>query len=87
MQFAITHPHAKTAVSLAALDHPQRGHVNLVLRETRTPRSLYTLARVLRAAQLVDEMQAADLRRSLDAKHAADSAAILGRLAAVSATA
>lgn len=55
-----SHPHAVAAVQLAEIDRPKRVHVNLVLRETRTPRSLYTLARVLRAAQLVDEMEKID---------------------------
>lgn len=56
----LTHPHAQTAVQLAAIDDPKRAHVNLVLRNTGTPRSLYTLARLLRAAQMVDEMAEID---------------------------
>ena len=54
-----THPHAQVAIHLASLDHPKRPRVNLVLCETGTPRSLYTLARLLRAAQIVDEINAA----------------------------
>lgn len=60
MRHTITHPHALAAVQLANLDYPRRAHVSLALRETRTPRSLYTLARVLRAAQLMDRMAALD---------------------------
>lgn len=54
MQHAISHPHALAAVQLAEIDRPKRTHINLVLRETGMPRSLYTLARVLRAAQLAE---------------------------------
>lgn len=54
-----SHPHAQTAVQLATLHGMSRDHVSLVLRETGTPRSLYTLARVLRAARIVDEINAA----------------------------
>lgn len=56
MQGMITHPHAQAAIHLANIDRPKRAHVNLVLRETHTPRSLYTLARLLRAAQIVGEI-------------------------------
>lgn len=51
-------PSAQTAVLLASFNTPDRDHVDLVLRETSTPRSLYTLARVLRAAQGMDEIEA-----------------------------
>lgn len=44
------HPHAQTAVLLASFNTPDRVHVDTVLRETGTPRGLYTRARVLRAA-------------------------------------
>lgn len=60
MQPTLTHPHAVAAVQLAEIDRPKRDHVNLVLHETRTPRSLYTLARLLRAVQMVDEMEQID---------------------------
>ncbi len=60
MHLTPTHPHAIAAIQLANIDRPKRAHVNLVLRETRTPRSLYTLARVLRAAQMVDQMDEID---------------------------
>lgn len=53
------HPHALAAVQLANLDRPQRAHVNRELRLSGTPRSLYTLARVLRTAQLVDKINSA----------------------------
>lgn len=55
-----THPYAKAAVELANLDNPKRAHVNLVLVETGAPRNLYTPARLLRAAQMVDEMAEID---------------------------
>lgn len=60
MQHTITHPHAKVAIELANLDRPPRAHVNRELRISDTPRSLYTLARLLRAAQMVDEMDKID---------------------------
>lgn len=50
----LSHPHAIAAVQLAEIDRPKRAHINLVLRETGMPRSLYTLARLLRSAQLVE---------------------------------
>ena len=60
MQLALTNPHAKVAVALANLDRPQRAHVNRELHLSDTPRSIYTLARLLRAAQMVDEMEKID---------------------------
>ncbi len=75
MQHTISHPHALAAVQLAAIDRPKRAHVNLALRETRTPRSLYTLARLLRAAQLVDEMTEMDRQAALAARLDAINAA------------
>lgn len=54
-----THPHAQVAIELAEITPQHRGHVNSQLYLTGTPRSLYTLARVLRAAQIVDEINAA----------------------------
>jgi hypothetical protein len=53
------HPQAQTAVLLASFNSPDREHVARVLRITQTPRRLYTLARVLRAAQAAD-LRAAD---------------------------
>jgi hypothetical protein len=53
-----THPHAQTAVFLAAVNPTLRRYVAHELRSTGTPRSLYTLARVLRAAQMMDEIEA-----------------------------
>lgn len=55
MQQAINHPHAFVAIQLAEIGRPARASVNLVLHKTGAPRSLYTLARVLRSAQLLDE--------------------------------
>lgn len=55
----INHPHAQTAVLLASFNRPPRAHINRELRLSGCPRSLYTLARVLRAAQLLDEINAA----------------------------
>lgn len=60
MQHTPTHPHAKVAIELAEINSQHRGHVNRELYLTGTPRHLYTLARVLRAAQLMDEMAAID---------------------------
>jgi hypothetical protein len=57
--FFPSHPSAQTAVLLASFNTPDRDHVALVLRETNTPRSLYTLARILRTAQMVDQINAA----------------------------
>ncbi len=68
MQCTITHPHAQAAIQLANLDRPKRAHVNLVLRNTGTPRNLYTLACLLRTAQMVDEMDAID---AINAAHPA----------------
>lgn len=55
----ITHPHAQTAVLLASFNHIDRPYVTETLALSGTPRCLYTLARTLRAAQLVDEINAA----------------------------
>lgn len=51
-------PAAQTAVLLASFNTPDRAHVDQVLRETKTPRHLYTLARGLRAAKGMDEIEA-----------------------------
>lgn len=56
---SINHPHAQTAVLLASFNRPQSAHINRELRLSGCPRSLYTLARVLRAAQLMDDINAA----------------------------
>ncbi|MDT3707465.1 MAG: hypothetical protein ROZ09_11605 [Thiobacillus sp.] len=77
-----THPHAKTALQLAGLKWPKRDHISQALNEPGCPRRLYTLARVLRAAQIMDEIAAADARRlraAIEAKTAADSAALDAR--------
>jgi hypothetical protein len=55
---AINHPHAQTALLLASFNQQDRPWVNRMLAESGTPRSLYTLARVLRAAQTMDEINA-----------------------------
>lgn len=55
----ISHPHAQTAVLLASFNQPDRPWVNRMLAVSGTPRRLYTLARALRAAQLLDEINAA----------------------------
>lgn len=55
-----SHPAAQTAVLMASVNTPDRHDVDRVLRETGTPRALYTLARVLRAAQHLDEIEAMD---------------------------
>lgn len=60
MQYTPTHPHAKVAIELAEIIPTHRGHVNRELYLSGTPRSLYTLARVLRAAQLMDQMAMID---------------------------
>ena len=47
----ITHPHAAQAIRLAhAAQHLDRSTVASILARTGTPRALYTLARILRAA-------------------------------------
>lgn len=56
----ISNPHALTAILLASFNNPNREFVARELAISRTPRRLYTLARVLRAAQIMDEMHAAD---------------------------
>ena len=46
-----THPHAAQAIRLAhAAQHLDRATVARILARTGTPRALYTLARILRAA-------------------------------------
>lgn len=60
MRITPTHPHARVAVQLAAIHCPQRAHVARELNIAGAPRSLYTLARVLRAAQMVDQMDEID---------------------------
>lgn len=46
-----THPHAALAIRMAyAGDHLDRATVTRILARTGTPRALYTLARILRAA-------------------------------------
>jgi hypothetical protein len=55
---SINHPHAQTAVLLASFNQPDRDYVNATLAESGTPRRLYTLARVLRAAKLMDDIEA-----------------------------
>lgn len=47
----ITHPHAELAIRLAhAAQYLDRATVASILARTDTPRALYTLARILRAA-------------------------------------
>ncbi len=53
-----THPHAQVAIELAEINSAHRGFVNTQLYLSGTPRSLYTLARVLRAAKLMDDIAA-----------------------------
>lgn len=46
-----THPHAALAIRLAhASQHLDRATIASILARTGTPRALYTLARILRAA-------------------------------------
>lgn len=54
-----THPQAVVAVFLASRRDMHRDSITRELHITRTPRPLYTLARVLRAAQMMDEINAA----------------------------
>lgn len=77
----ISHPHAQTAVLLASFNNPEREFVNHELAVSGTPRRLYTLARVLRAAQMVDELAAMDHQARLDAINAGHPA-IVSRKAA-----
>lgn len=56
MSYQITHPHAQTALLLASFNQPDRPWINRMLAVSGTPRRLYTLARVLRAAQTMDEI-------------------------------
>lgn len=56
----INHPHAQTAILLASFHQQHRSHVRRELYLSGCPRSLYTLARVLRAAQMMDEMDKID---------------------------
>lgn len=58
MHHTPTHPHAKVAIELAESNPSHRGHVNRELYLSGTPRSLYTLARLLRAAKLLDDIEA-----------------------------
>lgn len=55
---AINHPHAQTALLLASFNEPDRPWVNRMLAVSGTPRRLYTLARVLRAAEHMDDIDA-----------------------------
>jgi len=55
---SINHPHAQTAVLLAPFNQPDRDYVNDTLAASGTPRRLYTPARVLRAAKLMDDIAA-----------------------------
>lgn len=73
---SISHPHAQTAVLLASFNHPDRPWINRMLEVSGTPRRLYTLARVLRATQMVDEMAEMDHRSRLDAINAAHPAIV-----------
>lgn len=73
---SISHPHAQTAVLLASFNHPDRPWINRMLEVSGTPRRLYTLARVLRAAQMVDEMAEMDHQARLDAINAAHPAIV-----------
>ncbi|MHB1053488.1 MAG: hypothetical protein ACYCZT_10525 [Thiobacillus sp.] len=57
MHHTPTHPHAQTAIELAAFNGQHRAHINRELSMSGCPRSLYTLARVLRAAKIVDEIE------------------------------
>lgn len=63
-----THPHACAAVFLASHDNLPRDHIAPALSLSGAPHSLYTLARVLRAAKLMDEMAAID---AINAAHPA----------------
>jgi hypothetical protein len=54
-----THPHAQAAIHLAAHNQPHRSHVRRELALSGPPRSLYTLARILRAEQMMDQINAA----------------------------
>ena len=65
---SIGHPHAQTAVLLASFNQPDRPWVDHMLEVSGTPRRLYTLARILRAAQTLDEMEAID---AINAAHPA----------------
>lgn len=56
----INHPHAQTAVLLASFHQPDRDFVNHELAVSGTPSRLYTLARVLRSVQALDEMTEID---------------------------
>lgn len=58
MHLTPTHPQAIAAVSLAAIDDLPRERVAHALRLSGCPRSLYTTARILRAARLLDELDA-----------------------------
>jgi hypothetical protein len=73
---SISHPHAQTAVLLASFNHPDQPWINRMLEVSGTPRRLYTLARVLRATQMVDEMTEMDHQARLDAINAAHPAIV-----------
>lgn len=72
-----THPQAVVAVFLASHHDMPRDCVARELHITRTPRPLYTLARVLRAAQIMDEINAApaDIAEHLEISGALPKAA------------
>lgn len=55
MQHVPTHPHAIAAIQLASIDRAKRAEVNEILRQAQCPRSLYTLARLLRSARAADD--------------------------------
>lgn len=61
MNISISHPHAQTAVLLASFNEPDRDYVTDTLAVSGCPRRLYTLARVLRAAEReeIDRLNAA----------------------------
>lgn len=51
ISFALTHPHAALAIRLAhAAQYVDRATMSRILASSGCPRGLYTLARVLRAA-------------------------------------
>lgn len=72
----INHPQAQFAVNLASIPNLPRGYADIALREARCPRRLYTLARILRAAKMMDELAAADHKARLDAINAAHPAVV-----------
>lgn len=62
MHHTPTHPHAQTAIMLAAFNGQHRAHINRELSMSGCPRSLYTLASLLRTARIADEINAAPLK-------------------------